>query len=111
MGVLFKGKGVGDSSWRKKQGLVIRDNGNSFKIVPSEERDDFTSVIEKEEWKKSRQDMERHLMTSELLEGLDGSNTLIAEGNNLVDAKLFMVLIEPIASEFQNRNRTLSVPS
>ncbi|XP_009611144.1 PLASTID TRANSCRIPTIONALLY ACTIVE protein 6, chloroplastic-like [Nicotiana tabacum] len=46
---------------RKNDLLVIRDNGNSFKIIPSEERDDPTTVIEKEEWKKSRQDMERHL--------------------------------------------------
>ncbi|XP_009793143.1 PLASTID TRANSCRIPTIONALLY ACTIVE protein 6, chloroplastic [Nicotiana sylvestris] len=46
---------------RKNDLLVIRDNGTSFKIIPSEERDDPTTVIEKEEWKKSRQDMERHL--------------------------------------------------
>ncbi|KAK4340986.1 hypothetical protein RND71_039487 [Anisodus tanguticus] len=51
----------GRSRDRKNDLLVIRDNGNSFKIIPSEERDDFTTVIEKEEWKKSRQDMERHL--------------------------------------------------
>ncbi|KAK6792125.1 hypothetical protein RDI58_011206 [Solanum bulbocastanum] len=51
----------GKSRDRKNDLLVIRDNGNSFKIIPSEERDDFTTVIEKEEWKKTRQDMERHL--------------------------------------------------
>ncbi|XP_060198310.1 PLASTID TRANSCRIPTIONALLY ACTIVE protein 6, chloroplastic [Lycium barbarum] len=51
----------GRSRDRKNDLLVIRDNGNSFKIIPSEERDDFTTVIEKEEWNKSRQDMERHL--------------------------------------------------
>ncbi|XP_062084013.1 PLASTID TRANSCRIPTIONALLY ACTIVE protein 6, chloroplastic [Humulus lupulus] len=46
---------------RKNDLLVIRDNGNSFKIVPSNERDDPTTVIEREEWTKTRQDMERHL--------------------------------------------------
>lgn len=46
---------------RKNDLLVIRDNGNSFKIIPSSERDDPTTVIEKEEWDKTRQDMERHL--------------------------------------------------
>ncbi|XP_028078336.1 uncharacterized protein LOC114280198 isoform X2 [Camellia sinensis] len=46
---------------RKKDLLVIRDNGNSFKIIPMSERDDATTVIEREEWNKSRQDMERHL--------------------------------------------------
>lgn len=46
---------------RKEDLLVIRDNGNTFKIIPSSERDDPTTVIEKEEWGKTRQDMERHL--------------------------------------------------
>ncbi|GFZ09824.1 plastid transcriptionally active 6 [Actinidia rufa] len=46
---------------RKKDLLVIRDNGNSFKIIPVSERDDPTTVIEREEWQKSRLDMERHL--------------------------------------------------
>ncbi|KAK1371192.1 Plastid transcriptionally active 6 [Heracleum sosnowskyi] len=46
---------------RKEDLLVIRDNGNTFKIIRSSERDDPTTVIEKEEWAKSRQDMERHL--------------------------------------------------
>ncbi|GMI89580.1 plastid transcriptionally active 6 [Hibiscus trionum] len=46
---------------RKGDLLVIRDNGNSFKIVHASERDDPTTVIEREEWDKTRQDMERHL--------------------------------------------------
>ncbi|XP_073141775.1 PLASTID TRANSCRIPTIONALLY ACTIVE protein 6, chloroplastic [Henckelia pumila] len=46
---------------RKNDLLVIRDNGNSFKIILSEERDDPTTVIEKEEWSKTREDMEKHL--------------------------------------------------
>ncbi|XP_022768088.1 uncharacterized protein LOC111312256 isoform X2 [Durio zibethinus] len=46
---------------RKSDLLVIRDNGNSFKIIHASERDDPTTVIEREEWAKSRQDMERHL--------------------------------------------------
>ncbi|KAH1096812.1 hypothetical protein J1N35_013733 [Gossypium stocksii] len=46
---------------RKNDLLVIRDNGNSFKIIHSSERDDPTTVIEREEWDKTRQDMERHL--------------------------------------------------
>lgn len=46
---------------RKNDLLVIRDNGNSFKIIRSEERENPTTVIEKEEWSKTREDMERHL--------------------------------------------------
>ncbi|XVE55274.1 hypothetical protein DITRI_Ditri03aG0145600 [Diplodiscus trichospermus] len=46
---------------RKSDLLVIRDNGNSFKIIHASERDDPTTVIEREEWVKTRQDMERHL--------------------------------------------------
>ncbi|CAA0813404.1 plastid transcriptionally active 6 [Striga hermonthica] len=46
---------------RRNDLLVVRDNGNSFKIIPSEERDDPTTVIQKEEWTKSREDMEKHL--------------------------------------------------
>ncbi|GFP80253.1 hypothetical protein PHJA_000168700 [Phtheirospermum japonicum] len=46
---------------RKNDLLVVRDNGNSFKIIPSEERDDPTTIIEKEDWDKSRADMEKHL--------------------------------------------------
>ncbi|KAF2291336.1 hypothetical protein GH714_022968 [Hevea brasiliensis] len=46
---------------RKSDLLVIRDNGTSFKIVHASERDDPTTVIEREEWTKTRQDMEKHL--------------------------------------------------
>ncbi|XP_021760890.1 uncharacterized protein LOC110725730 [Chenopodium quinoa] len=46
---------------RKDDLLVICDNGNSFKIIPANQRDDPTTVIEREEWTKSRQDMEKHL--------------------------------------------------
>ncbi|CAK7346918.1 unnamed protein product [Dovyalis caffra] len=46
---------------RKADLLVVRDKGTSFKIIHSSERDDPTTIIEKEEWGKSRQDMERHL--------------------------------------------------
>ncbi|KAL8144100.1 hypothetical protein V2J09_017132 [Rumex salicifolius] len=46
---------------RKDDLLVIRDNGNTFKINHSSERDDPTTVIEREEWTKTREDMERHL--------------------------------------------------
>ncbi|KAA8546450.1 hypothetical protein F0562_002811 [Nyssa sinensis] len=46
---------------RKGDLLVIRDNGNSFKIIHSSQREDPTTVIEREEWIKTRQDMERHL--------------------------------------------------
>ncbi|KAH7567944.1 hypothetical protein ACOSP7_009768 [Xanthoceras sorbifolium] len=46
---------------RKSDLLIIRDNGNSFKIVHTSERDDPTTVIEKEEWVKTREEMERHL--------------------------------------------------
>ncbi|KAJ0805294.1 putative PLASTID TRANSCRIPTIONALLY ACTIVE protein [Helianthus annuus] len=46
---------------RKNDFLVIRDNATSFKIIPSEERDDPTTVVHREEWDKGRKDMERHL--------------------------------------------------
>ncbi|KAK9050817.1 hypothetical protein SSX86_030216 [Deinandra increscens subsp. villosa] len=46
---------------RKNDFLVIRDNATSFKIIPSGERDDPTTVVHREEWDKGRQDMERHL--------------------------------------------------
>ncbi|GAV89227.1 hypothetical protein CFOL_v3_32645 [Cephalotus follicularis] len=46
---------------RKTDLLVIRDNGNSFKIIHTSERPDPTTVIEREEWANSRHDMERHL--------------------------------------------------
>lgn len=41
--------------------LIIRDGGNSFKIIDKSQRDDPTDVIEREEWAKTRQDMEKHL--------------------------------------------------
>ncbi|XP_062022271.1 PLASTID TRANSCRIPTIONALLY ACTIVE protein 6, chloroplastic [Rosa rugosa] len=46
---------------RRHDLLVIRDNGNSFRIVHASEKDDPTTVIEREEWNKTRKDMERHL--------------------------------------------------
>lgn len=46
---------------RKNDLLVIRDNGNSFKIIHASQGDDPTTVIEREEWTKTRQDMEKHL--------------------------------------------------
>ncbi|KAK9110228.1 hypothetical protein Sjap_018288 [Stephania japonica] len=46
---------------RKSDLLIIRDNGNTFKIIHKSERDDPTTVIEKEEWVQTRQEMERHL--------------------------------------------------
>ncbi|XP_071721896.1 PLASTID TRANSCRIPTIONALLY ACTIVE protein 6, chloroplastic [Rutidosis leptorrhynchoides] len=46
---------------RKHDLLVVRDKGNSFKIIHASERDDPTTVIERQEWSKTREDMERHL--------------------------------------------------
>ncbi|XP_042418568.1 PLASTID TRANSCRIPTIONALLY ACTIVE protein 6, chloroplastic-like [Zingiber officinale] len=46
---------------RRKDLLIIRDGGNSFKIIDKSERDDPTAVIEREEWSKTRQEMENHL--------------------------------------------------
>ncbi|XP_068648664.1 PLASTID TRANSCRIPTIONALLY ACTIVE protein 6, chloroplastic [Aristolochia californica] len=46
---------------RRKDLLIIRDKGNSFKIIPISERDDPTTVIEREEWVQTRMDMEKHL--------------------------------------------------
>ncbi|KAK6939926.1 hypothetical protein RJ641_029457 [Dillenia turbinata] len=46
---------------RRSDLLVIRDNGTSFKIIHASEKEDPTTVIEKEEWTKTRADMERHL--------------------------------------------------
>ncbi|KAI9097582.1 hypothetical protein K1719_025353 [Acacia pycnantha] len=46
---------------RKSDLLVIRDNGKSFKIIHASEKDDPTTVIEREEWDKTRRDMEKHL--------------------------------------------------
>ncbi|XP_051149903.1 PLASTID TRANSCRIPTIONALLY ACTIVE protein 6, chloroplastic [Andrographis paniculata] len=46
---------------RKEDLLVVRDNGDSFKIISSGEQDDPTTVIEEEEWGKTRADLEKHL--------------------------------------------------
>ncbi|OWM67402.1 hypothetical protein CDL15_Pgr019862 [Punica granatum] len=46
---------------RKNDLLVIRDKGTSFKIIHASEKNDPTTVIEREEWVKTREDMERHL--------------------------------------------------
>ncbi|XP_021902706.1 uncharacterized protein LOC110818229 [Carica papaya] len=46
---------------RKSDLLVIRNNGTFFKIVHASEKDDPTTVIEREEWAKTREDMEKHL--------------------------------------------------
>ncbi|WCJ44429.1 plastid transcriptionally active 6 [Euphorbia peplus] len=51
----------GRSRDRKSDLLVIRDNGDSFKIIHSSEKDDPTTVIQREEWTKTRKDMEKHL--------------------------------------------------
>lgn len=46
---------------RKSDLLIVRDNGNSFKIIHTSQKEDATTVIQKEEWVKTRADMERHL--------------------------------------------------
>ncbi|KAH9618718.1 hypothetical protein KSS87_002652 [Heliosperma pusillum] len=46
---------------RKSDLLVIRDNGNTFKITHASERVSAATVIAREEWTQTRQDMERHL--------------------------------------------------
>ncbi|KAK1288394.1 hypothetical protein QJS10_CPB19g00111 [Acorus calamus] len=46
---------------RRSDLLIIRDNGTSFKIIDKSERDDPTTVIEREEWIQTRKDMEKHL--------------------------------------------------
>ncbi|KAL9255056.1 PLASTID TRANSCRIPTIONALLY ACTIVE protein 6, chloroplastic-like protein [Drosera capensis] len=46
---------------RRNDLLVIHDYGSSFKIIDRSEKEDPGTVIEKIEWVKSRQDMERHL--------------------------------------------------
>lgn len=46
---------------RRKDLLIIRDGGTSFKIIDKSERDDPTTVIEREEWMESRRAMEKHL--------------------------------------------------
>ncbi|CAH9101725.1 unnamed protein product [Cuscuta europaea] len=51
----------GRSRDRYNDFLVIHDNGNSFKIIPSEERESPSTVIQREEWNDSREEMEKHL--------------------------------------------------
>ncbi|KAL4596125.1 hypothetical protein ACB092_12G141700 [Castanea dentata] len=46
---------------RKSDLLVIQDKGSSFKIIPLSERDDPSTVIQRQEWDKTREDMEKHL--------------------------------------------------
>lgn len=46
---------------RRSDLLIIRDKGNTFKIIDKSERDDPTTIIEREEWVRTRQDMEKHL--------------------------------------------------
>ncbi|KAL5993108.1 hypothetical protein ACLOJK_014029 [Asimina triloba] len=46
---------------RKKDMLTVRDNGTSFKIIPLAERDDPTTVIEREDWIRTRREIEKHL--------------------------------------------------
>ncbi|XP_020101477.1 uncharacterized protein LOC109719311 [Ananas comosus] len=46
---------------RRNDLLIIRDGGTSFKIIDKSQRDDPTTVIEREEWVKTRQEMENHL--------------------------------------------------
>ncbi|KAK1266911.1 hypothetical protein QJS04_geneDACA009107 [Acorus gramineus] len=46
---------------RRSDLLIIRDNGTSFKIIDMSERDDPSTVIEREEWIQTRKDMENHL--------------------------------------------------
>ncbi|KAH0464335.1 hypothetical protein IEQ34_007121 [Dendrobium chrysotoxum] len=46
---------------RRKDLLIIRDGGTSFKIIDKSQRDDATTVIEREEWLESRRAMEKHL--------------------------------------------------
>lgn len=46
---------------RRSDLLVISDRGSSFKIIHASEKEDPTTVIEKQEWEHSREEMERHL--------------------------------------------------
>ncbi|KAJ8773359.1 hypothetical protein K2173_028536 [Erythroxylum novogranatense] len=46
---------------RKRDLLVIRDNGASFKIIDTGKREYPDVVLQREEWAKSRQEMEKHL--------------------------------------------------
>ncbi|CAO2143030.1 unnamed protein product [Urochloa humidicola] len=45
---------------RRNDLLLIRDGGESFRIIDKTKRDDATTVIQREEWAKSRQDVEKH---------------------------------------------------
>ncbi|KAG2583393.1 hypothetical protein PVAP13_6KG199700 [Panicum virgatum] len=49
-------------SWRSPRNdlLLIRYGGESFRIIDKTKRDDATAVIQREEWPKSRQDVEKH---------------------------------------------------
>ncbi|WOL16618.1 hypothetical protein Cni_G25406 [Canna indica] len=51
----------GNKRDRRNDLLIIRDGGNSFKIIDKSQRDDPTTVIEREEWVKTRKEMENHL--------------------------------------------------
>ncbi|KAE9608951.1 hypothetical protein Lal_00020340 [Lupinus albus] len=46
---------------RKTDLLVISDRGSTFKIIHASEKEDPSTVIEREEWDTSREEMERHL--------------------------------------------------
>ncbi|XP_072955112.1 PLASTID TRANSCRIPTIONALLY ACTIVE protein 6, chloroplastic [Typha angustifolia] len=46
---------------RRNDLLIIRDGGTSFKIIDKSQREDPTTVIEREEWAKTRGEMENHL--------------------------------------------------
>ncbi|XP_062204684.1 PLASTID TRANSCRIPTIONALLY ACTIVE protein 6, chloroplastic-like [Phragmites australis] len=45
---------------RQNDLLLIRDGGESFRIIDKTKRDDASTVIQREEWAKSRQDVEKH---------------------------------------------------
>ncbi|OEL24167.1 hypothetical protein BAE44_0014813 [Dichanthelium oligosanthes] len=45
---------------RRNDLLLIRDGGESFRIIFKTKRDDATTVIQREEWAKSRHDVEKH---------------------------------------------------
>ncbi|XP_020406967.1 uncharacterized protein [Zea mays] len=45
---------------RRNDLLLIRDGGESFRIIDKTKRDDASTIIQREEWAKSRQDVEKH---------------------------------------------------
>ncbi|XP_047071788.1 PLASTID TRANSCRIPTIONALLY ACTIVE protein 6, chloroplastic-like [Lolium rigidum] len=45
---------------RRNDLLLIRDGGDSFRVTDKTQRDDASTIIQREEWKKSRQDTEKH---------------------------------------------------